>query len=90
VVYHAGTVPRPVHAGNRKKQRWEGILKSAGNPLNPTLEEAIAQALTPDEAEQFIAYLRPLVETMYGRKREAWAYLWAVKHERTFHERGRF
>jgi SAM-dependent methyltransferase len=63
-----------------KKPSWEGVLKSAGNPLNPTLEEAIAQALTPDEAEQFTTYLRPLIETMHGREREAVAYLWAVKH----------
>jgi arsenite methyltransferase len=63
-----------------KKPSWEVLLKSAGNPLNPTLEEAIAQALPPDEAEQFIAYLRPLVETMHGRERQAVAYLWAVKH----------
>jgi hypothetical protein len=62
------------------KPSWEVLLKSSGNPLNPTLKEAIAQALTPDEAEQFIAYLRPLVETMHGRERQAVAYLWAVKH----------
>jgi ubiquinone/menaquinone biosynthesis C-methylase UbiE len=64
-----------------KKSRWEGVLKSAGNPLNPTLEEAIAQALTPDEAEQFTSYLRPLIETMSGKEQEAVAYLWAEKHE---------
>jgi arsenite methyltransferase len=62
------------------KPSWEVLLKSSGNPLDPTLEEAIAQALTADEAEQFIAYLRPLVETMHGRERQAVAYLWAVKH----------
>jgi len=62
-----------------KKLSWEVLLKSSGNPLAPTLEEAIAQALMPDEAEQFTAYLRPLVETMHGRQRQALAYLWAVK-----------
>jgi ubiquinone/menaquinone biosynthesis C-methylase UbiE len=61
------------------RPNWEVFWKSAGNPLAPTLEEAIAQALTPDEAEQFIAYLRPLVETTHGRVRQALAYLWAVK-----------
>ena len=69
-----------------KKSRWEGVLKSAGNPLNPTLEEAIAQALTPDEAEQFTSYLRPLVETMSGREQRAVAYLWAEKHESVSHD----
>lgn len=69
-----------------KKSRWEGMLKSAGNPLNPTLEEAIAQALTPDEAEQFTSYLQPLVETTSGKEREAVAYLWAEKHESVSHD----
>ena len=35
--------------------------------------------LSPHEAERFTAYLRPLVETMQGRERQAVAYLWAVK-----------
>lgn len=61
------------------RPNWEAFLKSAGNPLAPTLEEAIAQVLTSDEAEQFIAYLRPLVEASHGRVRQALAYLWAVK-----------
>ena len=63
-----------------KKPSWEVFLRSSGNPLDPTLEEAIAQALTPDEVEQFTAYLRPLVETMHGKERQALTYLWAVKH----------
>lgn len=62
------------------KPRWETFMRSAGNPLSPTLEEAMAQVLTPYEAEQFTAYLRPLVETNQRSVREAVAYLWAVKH----------
>ncbi len=58
---------------------WETFLKSSGNPLSPTLEEAMAQALSPQEAEQFTAHLRPLVETMQYRERQAVAYLWAAK-----------
>jgi ubiquinone/menaquinone biosynthesis C-methylase UbiE len=72
--------PKPLdsHDGTARKD-WETLLKSSGNPLSPTLEEAMAQALSPQEAEQFTAYLRPLVETMQGYERQALAYLWAVK-----------
>jgi hypothetical protein len=62
------------------RQRWETFLKSAANPLVPTLEEAIQQALTDDEAEQLVAYLRPLVEKNQREERSSVAYLWAVKH----------
>lgn len=58
---------------------WETFLRIAGNPKIPTLEEAIQQALTPDEAEKFVTYLRPLVEGKQGIIRSAVAYLWAVK-----------
>jgi arsenite methyltransferase len=58
---------------------WEAVMQSAPNPLAPTLQEALDQALTADEAEQFVAYMRPLVETTQGRKRRAVAYLWASK-----------
>jgi len=61
------------------RPKWETLLKSSGNPLNPTLEEAMAQALSPQEAEQFTAYLRPLVDATQGYERQAVAYLWAVK-----------
>jgi hypothetical protein len=40
------------------------------------------QALTPSEAERFEAHLRPLVERGQRIRREAAAYLWAVKGER--------
>jgi arsenite methyltransferase len=58
---------------------WESFLRSAGNPKIPTLEEAMAQALTADEVAQFTAYLRPLVETKSGTTRSAVAYLSARK-----------
>lgn len=59
---------------------WEAFLQTAGNPKIPTIEEAIQQALTLDEAEKFIAHLRPLVETKQGISRSAVAYLRAIKN----------
>jgi arsenite methyltransferase len=58
---------------------WSVIMHTAWNPKVPTLEEAIQQALTPDEAETFVNHLRPLVESKQGIHRSAIAYLWAVK-----------
>jgi ubiquinone/menaquinone biosynthesis C-methylase UbiE len=58
---------------------WDVILRSAGNPKIPTLEEAMAEALTPEEQERFTAHLRPLVENSRRRATLAVAYLWAVK-----------
>lgn len=64
----------PSESGN-----WEAILKTAANPRIPTLEEAMAEALSPAEAEVFIGHLRPLVEARQGINRTAVAYQWAVK-----------
>lgn len=58
---------------------WDGFVQSSPNPLVPTLEEAMRQALTPEEAAQFTSYLRPLVEQGRGIWRMAMAYLWAIK-----------
>jgi len=58
---------------------WEAFINSAGNPKIPSIGEAIPQALSPDEAERFIAHLRPLVESRRGTRRSAVAYLWATK-----------
>jgi len=58
---------------------WDIHLRSSGNPRVPTLEEAIKQALTPDEAKAFAEHLRPLVEAGQGTERLAVAYLWAIK-----------
>jgi hypothetical protein len=38
---------------------WEGFVNSAGNPLIPTVAEAMTQALTPNERKRFIGHLRP-------------------------------
>src|SRR5919199_4117733 len=73
--YEAKTVP-----GNNDASRdWETSLRSAPNPLAPTLGEAMAEALTQEETERFAAHLRPLVESGRRRSRDAVAYLWAVK-----------
>lgn len=58
---------------------WDAFMHIPGNPKIPSLDEAIGQALTPAEAETFIAHLRPLVEARQGRARSACAYLWAIK-----------
>ena len=58
---------------------WESVLHSSGNPLAPTLAEALEQALTPDERLVFEAHLRPLVEADAGRRRAGAAYLAAAK-----------
>ena len=58
---------------------WERLLRTAGNPKIPTLEEALEQALTPAEKETFVSHLRPLVESRQGRSQSAVAYLWAIK-----------
>lgn len=58
---------------------WSVMMHTAANPKIPTLEEAMQQALTPSEAETFVNYLRPLVESKQGVNRSAVAYLWAVK-----------
>ena len=62
-----------------EQRRWENFLQSAPNPLVPTLEEAIQQALTPEERERLSAHLRPLVEKNRRVDRSSVAYLWAVK-----------
>lgn len=58
--------------------RWEVLVRQSGNPKIPTLDEAMAEALTPAERERFAAHLRPLVEAGHGARRMAIAYLWAT------------
>jgi len=72
-----------VHGGHSGWQvpGWDDFLKTAGNPKIPTLEEAMGEALTPEEAERFTAHLRPLVENARRVGTTAVAYLWAVKGE---------
>jgi ubiquinone/menaquinone biosynthesis C-methylase UbiE len=58
---------------------WDSFVRMAANPRLPTLEEAMAQALTGDEAARFRAHMRPLVENQVGTHRSAVAYLFARK-----------
>jgi arsenite methyltransferase len=58
---------------------WERFMRTSGNPLIPTFGEALEQVLSPVEAGELAAYLRPLVESGAGLDRMALAYLTAVK-----------
>jgi ubiquinone/menaquinone biosynthesis C-methylase UbiE len=68
-----------IELGSWMQGSWERILNRSGNPLVPTLGEAIERALTPAEAQRFEASLRPLVEANAGRLRRAFAFLRGVK-----------
>lgn len=58
---------------------WERFVKTSGNPLIPAFGEAAEQTLSPQEAAELTAYLRPLVETGTGLERTALAYLTAAR-----------
>jgi ubiquinone/menaquinone biosynthesis C-methylase UbiE len=60
-------------------RKWEIFVRQSGNPKIPTWAEAIDEALTPGEAAQFVAHLRPLVEAGQGTWRSEVVYVWAVK-----------
>jgi SAM-dependent methyltransferase len=60
-------------------QDWTRFVQSAGNPLSPTLEEAMKGSLTPGERDRFTAHLKPLVESGTGSQRRAFAFLSAKK-----------
>jgi arsenite methyltransferase len=60
-------------------RRWETFLHSSWNPKVPTLDEAMDEALTPEERSALVAELRPLVEEGRGVWRMAHAYVWAAK-----------
>lgn len=62
-----------------EKEDWFAFVGTAWNPKVPPLEEAMQEALTPDEIVRFTDHLRPLVEAGKGTHRLAVAYLWAVK-----------
>lgn len=68
-------------AYNEKFPEWEKVIKRSGNPKIPTLEEAMDEALSPEEIERFTRHLRPLVEGGKQRMPVASAYLWAVKNK---------
>jgi arsenite methyltransferase len=59
---------------------WETYKRMAGNPLDPTLEEAMNEALSETEQAEFESYFRSLLERgAQIARREATAYLRAVK-----------
>jgi arsenite methyltransferase len=58
---------------------WELFKRISGNPLIPTLGAALDSVLSPQEAAEFTAHLKPLVESGTGRQRRALAYLAAAK-----------
>jgi ubiquinone/menaquinone biosynthesis C-methylase UbiE len=61
------------------KMTWEQFLQYAANPKVPTIEEALQEALQPEEINMFTLHLRPLVEQGQGIQRGALAFLWATK-----------
>jgi arsenite methyltransferase len=58
---------------------WHALLKMAGNPLDPTLEEAMDRVFSPEDRARFEQHVRPQVELGEGTKRSAFAYLSARK-----------
>ena len=69
-----------VRVKNRKEPvPWDRFMRTSGNPLIPTFEEAMIQVLSPGEAAEFIRHLRPLVESGIGVERRALAYLTAAR-----------
>jgi SAM-dependent methyltransferase len=63
----------------REPVPWDTFVRTSGNPLIPTVAEAMDRALSPQEADRFVAQLRPLVESGTGTRRTALAYLTAAK-----------
>ena len=57
---------------------WESFARTSGNPLIPTLEEAMEQALSDGERERLVDVWRPQVEEGRGVWRMATAHLWAT------------
>jgi SAM-dependent methyltransferase len=60
---------------------WEQWLHNAPNPRVPTMAEAVAMVLAPEEAERYFAHMRPRVESGAGRSLDAVAYLRAKTTE---------
>jgi len=58
---------------------WDLALRMSGNPLVPTLGEALQRTLSPQEITEFTAHLKPLVESGAARERQALAYLAAAR-----------
>jgi ubiquinone/menaquinone biosynthesis C-methylase UbiE len=62
-----------------RPEDWTRFVESAGNPLSPTLAEAMHASLTPQERDRFTAHLKPLVESGTGTERRAFAFLSAER-----------
>ena len=58
---------------------WDRFLRMAPNPLLPPLARVLDEALDRHEASQLTDYLRPLVESGTGRRRQSLAGLAAVR-----------
>ena len=58
---------------------WDVALRMSGNPLVPSLGEALQRTLSPQEITEFTAHLKPLVESGTARERYALAYLAAAR-----------
>jgi arsenite methyltransferase len=58
---------------------WDSFLQTSWNPLVPTLEEAMEEALSPAERERLAETWRPQVENGTGIWRMATAHLWAER-----------
>lgn len=58
---------------------WDAFLHSSGNPNAPTLDEALDAALTAEERQEFVAWLRPRFEAKKADARFATAYLRGVR-----------
>jgi arsenite methyltransferase len=76
---YEANITRGNHLFSGEGPGWEHLLKISGNPKIPTLEEAMNEALTPEEIKRFTRHLRPLVERNESKGMSAIAYLWAVK-----------
>ncbi|MDX1995105.1 MAG: class I SAM-dependent methyltransferase [bacterium] len=63
----------------RGQTDWESFISVAPNPRVPTLAEAMREALSAEEINQFTQHLRPLVEVASAQSRRAVVYLWAIK-----------
>ncbi len=68
----ADVVPTP-------PEPWQAVASRSGNPKIPTLAEAMAEVLSPEDQERLAEHVRPLVERGEGVSRLAVAYLWAAK-----------
>ena len=75
IEYDVRFVVKPLEPVADFDVRW----RRAGNPLVPSLKEALEQTLDAAELDRFIAWLRPRVEGGDGVERSASGYLVAVK-----------